>query len=129
MNNATLMGFTVTTDAERAKEFYGYQLGLELVGDDNFALVFATGKNLLRIQKMKEHTPLPFTVLGWQVEDIHAVIRDLRVRGVQFERYEFMQQDELGVWETAGDKVAWFKDPDGNLLSLAQLDATNRAAG
>lgn len=121
MQNAKLMGFAVTTDAEKAKEFYGQKLGLELVGDDGYALVFATGTNLLRLQKMKEHTPLPFTVLGWQVADIHATIRDLVSKGITFERYGFMQQDELGVWEVDGDKVAWFKDPDGNLLSLAQL--------
>ncbi|MBI1762385.1 MAG: VOC family protein [Acidobacteria bacterium] len=123
MNNAKLMGFAAITDAARARAFYEEQLGLKFVADDGYALVFETGGNLLRLQKMKAHTPLPFTVLGWQITDIHATIRELTGKGVTFERYDFMQQDEWGVWESGGDKVAWFKDPDGNLLSLAQLKA------
>lgn len=122
MKTAKLMGFAAITDSARAQAFCETVLGLQLLVDDGYALVFATGGNLLRLQKMKEHSPQPFTMLGWQVDDIRATLQDLQSRGVQFERYGFMQQDELGIWKTEGAQVAWFKDPDGNLLSLTQSE-------
>lgn len=121
ISNTKLMGFAAITDVARARDFYETALGLRFIGDDGYALVMASGANIVRLQKMQTHAPLPFTVLGWQVDDIRAAVRDLASRGVQFERYEFLPQDELGVWEAGDDRVAWFKDPDGNLLSLAQL--------
>ena len=91
------------------------------MSDDSFAVVFDAGGTELRLQRVRELTPHPFTALGWIVDDIGAQVRALVARGVTFERYDFMTQDELGIWSTPGAKVAWFKDPDGNLLSLAQL--------
>jgi catechol 2,3-dioxygenase-like lactoylglutathione lyase family enzyme len=121
LGNAKLMAFVAITDALRARAFYEGVLGLKLVADEEFALVFDANDTMLRLQKVEAFTPHPFTSLGWQVDDIAATIRDLVAKGVVFERYGFMQQDELGVWSHDGARIAWFKDPDGNVLSLAQF--------
>ena len=112
---------TVKKDA--AKEFYETVLGLKFRLDDGFALVFDTAGIMLRVTPVQEFTPHQFSVLGWEVDDIVAAVRDLNKRGVDFEIYDFpwMSQDELGIWTAPdGTSVAWFKDPDGNLLSVAQ---------
>jgi catechol 2,3-dioxygenase-like lactoylglutathione lyase family enzyme len=121
LGNAKLMAFVAITDALRARAFYEGVLGLKLVADEEFALVFDANDTMLRLQKVEAFTPHPFTSLGWQVDDIAATIRDLVAKGVVLERYGFMQQDELGVWSHDGARIAWFKDPDGNVLSLAQF--------
>jgi catechol 2,3-dioxygenase-like lactoylglutathione lyase family enzyme len=121
LGSTTLMAFVATTNASRARAFFEGVLGLSLVSDEEFALVFNANGTMLRIQKVEALTPHPFTSLGWQVDDIAATIRDLVAKGVVFERYGFMQQDDLGVWSHDGARIAWFKDPDGNTLSLAQF--------
>lgn len=121
LGNAKLMAFVAISDALRARAFYEGVLGLRLVAEEEFALVFDANDTMLRLQKVEAFTPHPFTSLGWQVDDIAATIRDLVAKGVVFERYGFMQQDELGVWSHDGARIAWFKDPDGNVLSLAQF--------
>jgi len=110
------------TDGERAKSFYVDKLGLKFVQDDGFAIVLDANGSMLRLTKMREVTPQAFTVLGWETGDIAASIRQLQSAGVVFERFhDFMKQDELGTWTAPdGTKVAWFKDPDGNILSLSQ---------
>jgi catechol 2,3-dioxygenase-like lactoylglutathione lyase family enzyme len=116
------MTFVATADAAKARAFYETTLGLTFVEDSPFALVFDLNGTMLRVQKVEALTPPPYTALGWQVSDIAAQVGDLSSRGVIFERYDWMPQDELGIWTTPeGSKVAWFKDPDGNLLSLTQL--------
>ena len=121
LETARLVAFAGTANAPRAKAFYQDTLGLRLISDDDFALAFDSNGTQLRIQKVKVVTPPPFTVLGWQVENIHVMVSALSRAGVSFERYSFMQQDAAGVWTAPGEtKVAWFKDPDGNLLSLAE---------
>ncbi len=108
-------------DAEKARVFYEGVLGLRFVKDDGFALVFDANGIMVRAAKMKEVTPVPFTVLGWQVTKIEDMVRALQKRGVQFEIFGFFKQDELGIWTApTGDKVAWFKDPDGNILSVSE---------
>jgi hypothetical protein len=90
--------------------------------DDAFAIVFDANGVMLRVQKVQEHTPPPYTVLGWDVADIHACVKELAGRGVSCERYEWLEQDESGVWASpSGASIAWFKDPDGNTLSLTQF--------
>ena len=117
-----VIAFTATTDAPRALAFYRDVLGLRLVADEPWAIVFDAAGTMLRIQKAPKHTPAPHTALGWKVADIAATMAALRERGVAFERYEWMQQDAAGVWSTPdGVKIAWFKDPDGNVLSLTQF--------
>ena len=115
-----------TVNKDKAKRFYETTLGLSFKADDEFALVFDTGGNMLRITPVKEFTPHPFSVLGWEVDDIASAVHGLSDRGVEFEIYDFpwMEQDSQGVWTAPdGTKVAWFKDPDGNLLSLSQHSA------
>jgi predicted enzyme related to lactoylglutathione lyase len=117
-----LIAFVATARPERAWTFYRDVLGLTLVSHDEFALVFDAHCTMLRVVKVENLTLVERTVLGWQVDDIEAVARQLAERGVRFERYPFMTQDELGVWTTPdGSRVAWFKDPDGNVLSLTQF--------
>jgi hypothetical protein len=100
-------------------------LGFRLVSDEDFALIFETPGAILRVQKVERFVPQPFTALGWQVENIAAKVSELRTRGVEFERFSWMPQDSLGIWQAEnGDQVAWFKDPVGNLLSLTQINSS-----
>jgi catechol 2,3-dioxygenase-like lactoylglutathione lyase family enzyme len=118
------IAFLPTTDPARAREFYAGTLGLELVDENQFALVFRVGGTMLRVTTVEAFEPQPFTVLGWQVPDVEKAIRTLSERGVAFERFDGMDQDALGVWTSpVGGHIAWFKDPDGNTLSVAQLTA------
>ncbi len=118
-----MVGFVSTNDAENAKQFYGDILGFRLADEDEYALVYDANGTMLRVGKAHGFTPAQGTVLGWQVEDIEAAVRDLSARGVHFEQFglPFLQQDDLGIWSPGnGDRVAWFKDPDGNVLSISQ---------
>jgi uncharacterized glyoxalase superfamily protein PhnB len=123
------MGFVATADGDRARSFYGGVLGLPLVSDDDFATVFLVAGTLLRVQKVPGHAPLPYTALGWQVADLSSSVTSLAERGVRFERFAGMPQDELDIWTSpSGAKVAWFKDPDGNVLSLTEDGALDALA-
>jgi catechol 2,3-dioxygenase-like lactoylglutathione lyase family enzyme len=122
LGSAKIIAFLATRDAGRAKAFFRDTLGLPLVSEDPFALVFDVHGTMLRVTPVKEVAAAKYTVLGWQVPDIAAAAKDLGEAGVQFERYTGMQQDELGVWKSpSGARVAWFKDPDGNTLSITQF--------
>lgn len=114
--------FVIATDAERAKQFYGGTLGLKFMSQDQYAVVFDANGIMLRVGLMPNHKPEQHTVLGWNVPDIRKAAADLVKRGVQMEKYPFLEQDEQGIWTPPGSgaKVAWFKDPDGNVLSIAQ---------
>ena len=119
--SAKLAGFVPTTDYDMARAFYEGKLGFGFVSLDQYALVMSVGGHRIRITKMPNYTPLQGTILGWEVQDIQAVATWLRDRGVTLEKYPFVQDRDLGIWTTpSGDKVAWFKDPDGNILSIAQ---------
>jgi catechol 2,3-dioxygenase-like lactoylglutathione lyase family enzyme len=119
--NQPLIAMIATTQPDRAKEFYAETLGLKLIEDGWFALVFMAGGTRLHIQKVKEFSPLPFTAIGWTVPDIAATVAALSNKGIKFDRYPAMTQDQAGIWTTPeGAKVAWFKDPDANTLSLTQ---------
>lgn len=117
---AKLVGFIATKDPKGARDFYQRILGLELISEDQFATVFRSGDNVIRIARVGSFTPFPFTVLGWEVDDVIRSAQRLRANGVRFESFDGMSQDESGVWTApGGTKVAWFKDPDGNLLSIS----------
>jgi catechol 2,3-dioxygenase-like lactoylglutathione lyase family enzyme len=122
LESAQLVAFAGATDLQRAREFYEGVLGLPLESEDSFACVFRAGDTRLRVTRVDEVSAAPYTVLGWAVPDIEAKIRELAARGVEFERYEGMQQDELRAWSApSGARVAWFKDPDGNTLSITEM--------
>jgi len=117
----SVIGFIPTRQPELAREFYEQRLGLRFVADDGFALVFRSGGTMIRVVRVAEFTPAQFTILGWESSDIADDVQALVDRGIAFERYGFIQQDALGIWASpSGAKVAWFKDPDGNTLSLSQ---------
>ncbi len=117
------VAFVLTTDAARAKTFYGETLGLKFASQDDHAVVFDVKGVTLRITIMPGHTPAQHTVFGWNVPDISTVAPELVRAGLTFERYSFLEQDESGIWTSPDSKakVAWFKDPDGNILSISQM--------
>jgi catechol 2,3-dioxygenase-like lactoylglutathione lyase family enzyme len=116
-----LKAFVPTVQPEKAKSFYKDILGLKLLSEDNYALEFEANGTLLRVIIVQELKPQVFTVLGWNVSDISSVIKSLNDKNVFCEKYDFLEQDNLGVWTSPGrSKVAWFKDQDGNILSLTE---------
>jgi predicted enzyme related to lactoylglutathione lyase len=117
----SFVAFVATTDGNRARQFYGEVLGLKVISDDSYAVVCDAGGTTLRIQKVESFRPQGFTALGWDVADIEATVDRLAARSVQFERFQGMEQDARGIWKApSGARVAWFKDPDGTVLSLTQ---------
>lgn len=119
-----LVGFIPTTDADRARRFYVETLKLTYVADEPYGVVVRAGPNMIRIVKLKEHEPSAFTILGWETADLTQTVREMTAAGVKIERYDYLEHDELGIWHAPdrGAKVAWFKDPDGNTLSVSQHD-------
>jgi catechol 2,3-dioxygenase-like lactoylglutathione lyase family enzyme len=121
VTGGTLVAFIATADAERSHAFYEGVLALTRVDATPFANVYAGGGTPLRVTVVPGVKPRPYTVLGWEVPDISTAIATLTERGVEFKRYTAFAQDEMGVWTTPeGARVAWFQDPDGNLLSLTE---------
>ena len=122
LSSCEVITFVATAKPTEARRFYQEVLGLRLVADESFALVFDAHGVMLRVSRVHELTPASYTVLGWRVADISAAVRELEARGVALERYEGLDQDDVGIWASPGGaKVAWFKDPDGNTLSVTQL--------
>ncbi len=122
LKSRPIVAFVATTDPKRAKPFYAKTLGLRLVSEDGFALAFDAGGTMLRVAIVKTLQPAGYTILGWIVPNIAKAVRDLVKRGVIFQRYEGMPQDDLGIWSSpSGARVAWFTDPDSNTLSLTEL--------
>ncbi len=122
LGSSSVVTFILTGDIDRARAFYTGLLGLRYVAQDDFATVLDANGVTVRLTPMPGHTPSEHPVLGWKVADIAAAVTGLASGGIQFERYPFLEQDELGIWTSpdGAAKVAFFKDPDGNLLSLTQ---------
>lgn len=119
LGQASFVGFIPVHDPAVARAFYEGTLGLQVLDENPAALVLDANGTMLRVTPVPEFAVQPFTIAGWQVADIDTTVRALVSRGVEFNRYQGMDQDELGVWVTpGGDRVAWFNDPDGNTLSL-----------
>jgi len=119
---SSMIAFVATKDPAKARAFYQDVLQLRFITDDTYALVFDASGIMLRIAKVRDVVVAPYTILGWKVADIVATIKDLTGRGVVFEKYKSFPQDDAGVCTFPdGTKVAWFKDPDGNTLSVAQF--------
>jgi len=121
LNKSHLINFIATSNANASREFYQETLGLKFISGDQFALVFEINGTMLRIQKVDTVDPHGYTALGWEVADIAREVSRLMNKGVKFARYEGMDQDEQGIWNApSGAKIAWFTDPDRNILSLTQ---------
>jgi catechol 2,3-dioxygenase-like lactoylglutathione lyase family enzyme len=120
-DSAKMVGFVPTMDYDKSRDFYVGKLGFQFVSLDQYALVVSVGGHRIRIAKVPNFKPLQGTILGWEVQDIENAVHWLRERGVNAEKYPFVQDQNLGIWTTPnGDRVAWFKDPDGNVLSVSQ---------
>jgi catechol 2,3-dioxygenase-like lactoylglutathione lyase family enzyme len=125
LGSMDIIAFVPTRNREKAHEFFETTLGLRFISDDQFALVFDANGVMVRVVDVSgvaDYKPAPFTILGWSVSDVGKTVKGLQKKGVKFERYPGMEQDQLGVWSSPGGaKVAWFKDPDGNVLSLTEM--------
>lgn len=116
-----VMGFIPTVDATRSRRFYEDVLGLRFVSDDPFALVVESKGTQIRIAKLHEFTPAPYTILGWRVKNIEHEAHALSAKGVVFKRYPPLEQSDTGIWTSpSGARIAWFADPDGNVLSISE---------
>jgi catechol 2,3-dioxygenase-like lactoylglutathione lyase family enzyme len=124
LDSANVIAFVPTRDPAKARAFYQKTLGLKFVSEDPFALVFDAHGATIRIanvSSVKNHKPASFTILGWHVSNAEQAVQQLAKKGVVFERFPGMDQDALGIWDSpSGARVAWFKDPDGNILSITQ---------
>ena len=122
LQGSEVIAFAASADPRQARAFYEQVLGLRVIEQNDFACVFDANGTMLRVTAVAEVARPGYTVLGWRVADIVATVRGLTERGVVFLRYDGMDQDESGVWTTpGGDKIAWFTDPGGNVLSLTQF--------
>jgi predicted enzyme related to lactoylglutathione lyase len=117
-----IVAFVPTADITKARPFYESVLGLRVVSTDHFALVLDANGTMVRVTNVQNFKPQPFTILGWNVPNIDEAVSDLSRHGIHFEQYGMAGQDERGIWKSpSGARVAWFKDPDGNVLSLTQF--------
>jgi catechol 2,3-dioxygenase-like lactoylglutathione lyase family enzyme len=122
LGSAKIVSFVPITDPKRARKFYEGVLGLRFLSEDPFAVVMDANGTMLRLAVVQPFKPAPFTVLGWEVSGIEETVAALAKEGVKFERFAGMQQDNLGIWSApSGAKVAWFKDPEGNVLSVSEF--------
>ncbi len=121
LRDSRIVAFVATAKPSEAKRFYEGVLGLTLLEDSPYSLVFEANGTALRIQKVERVEVAGYTSLGWQVSNIASAIEHLSRHGVVFERFASLPQDGVGIWSAPdGSKVAWFKDPDGNTLSLTE---------
>ena len=124
LGSASIVAFVPSGSPRKARSFYKETLGLTFVSEDQFADVFDAKGVMVRVvdvSSVEGFKPAPFTILGWSVGDINKTVKGLVKKGVKFERYPGMDQDQLGVWTAPGGaRVAWFKDPDGNVLSVTE---------
>lgn len=124
LQDAKLIGFLATANPEAARQFYADILGLRLLGESEHGLAFMSGDQMLRVQKVGRFIPHQFTAAGWAVTDLPATLASLKGAGVETIIYDGLEQDEQGIWSPApGVKIAWFRDPDGNTLSLTEFSA------
>ena len=124
LGSSDIIAFAAAADLERARAFYQGVLGMRLVEQNEYACVFDANGTMLRVTAVPEVARPGYTVLGWRVDNIRTLIAQLRAKGIAFVRYDGIEQDGDAIWTTpSGDMIAWFADPDGNMLSLTQFAA------
>lgn len=124
LESANVVAFLATAKPDVCRKFYHETLGLLFVGDDGQSLVFDSNGTTVRVQKVPQVTPAARTTIGWEVSDVVHAVRTLTSLGIRFERFPNIDQDRDGIWTApTGTLVAWFRDPDGNLLSLSEHTA------
>ena len=116
-NTKAFSGFAVD-DVGKAREFYGETLGLRTSEEHGLLWLHLAGDRDTLVYPKPDHTPAAYTVLNFAVEDVDAAVDELASRGVQFERYDGLEQDERGIARGMGPDIAWFTDPAGNILSV-----------
>jgi len=123
LESAPVVAFVPSRSPKKARSFYEDVLGLRFLSDDQFAHVFDANGVMVRVvdvSSVDAFAPAPFTILGWRVDDVAKAVKGLGKKGVKFERYPGMDQDQLGIWSSpSGARIAWFKDTDGNVLSVS----------
>ena len=122
--NSAPLTFVLTGNRAKSKPFYAQVLGLRVLGEDDHAVTFDLGNRTpMRLTQVMGHHGSAHTVLGWHVADLRGAMQGLKAKGVTFKIYAGMGQDALGVWASpdGGARLAWFTDPDGNVLSLTQF--------
>lgn len=125
LEDAALVAFVATTDLKRSHAFYGGVLGLQNLEMTPFANVYDVAGRALRVTLVEERAAAPYTVLGWEVADIAAAVASLTAGGIPMKRFDGMRQDAAGIWMAPGGaRIAWFEDPDGNVLSVGQMDGS-----
>lgn len=123
LSKEKIVAFIPTSDPAKARSFYQGVLGLRLLSEDSFALVFEANDTMLRVTTVQNLQPQQFTILGWNVADVDASVSRLSACGITFENYGMPGQDGRGIWKSpSGARIAWFKDPDGNVLSITQFN-------
>ena len=121
LRTGRLIAHAATTDAYRSISFYKTLLGFAVLTNDEYAVAFNCNGTELRLRKVEKVVPWPYTAVGWEVKNIEKVVEQLTSKGIKFERHSFLDQDALGVWRApSGTFVAWFRDPDQNLLSVSE---------
>jgi catechol 2,3-dioxygenase-like lactoylglutathione lyase family enzyme len=121
LTSAAGIAFLPSTDLQRSRQFFEQRLGLSVQDVSDFACVLDAGSTTLRVTRVDHLTPQPFTVFGWRVEDLRPTVAELAAGGITCLQFDGLDQDPSGIWTTpGGDLVAWFTDPDGNVLSLTQ---------
>jgi catechol 2,3-dioxygenase-like lactoylglutathione lyase family enzyme len=121
LHDSNVIVFSATTSGDRTRSFYEGVLGLQFASEDDFAIVYRLNQASLRIQKVTNLKPQPFTVLGWSVPSVEKAVKQLIAKGVAIELYPSLTQDPLGIWHSpSGAKIVWFKDPDGNIISFTE---------
>jgi predicted enzyme related to lactoylglutathione lyase len=129
LSGAAIIAFVATTDLDRAHAFYGGVLGFQRTEASPYANAYDAGGTSLRVTRVERVASASYTVLGWRVDDITAAIAALGARGVAVRRIDGVDQDDDGVWTAPGGaRIAWFADPDGNVLSLTQPPRGDTAA-
>lgn len=122
LNKEKIVAFVPTRDPNQARYFYEGILGLRVISQDDFAVVFEANGTMLRVTSVQNFQPQQFTILGWDVVDIEGSVSRLSERGIKLENYGMAGQDQRGIWKSpSGARIAWFKDPDGNVISLTQF--------